>query len=588
MYSSQETEHTPTMPTLDAARYGPAYMRELTRSALIERVGWLVAAILCAAYVAEFAHLTSFPLQDLPNHLARGRVIADELFHHGAEFGSTYALHLMLVPYLLHDLLLAFSIELFGVAGGAAVFVSAVLLSLPLALLFYMHVTRVAPQARLLVFLLSLYLSTDWFFIMGFMAFRLALAFLIVLAALAQLLRRRWSGGLFAGYLAALVLGYSLHLTVPVFFAAILGVSGLVRIGCRTSSVKRELLLLAPVLTILAVHVAAGWETHSAANPPSTDYEWGTWHAKLRYLDYEFERFGSRPAKPMMLMLLACLVWPVRRDLRERAWKKPDVLEHLAIAVVFLGLYFLMPESLADYAYVDVRALSVVTLAGLLACLYMPAPDSRGRAFMTLPVLGLAAVLAGVNLVYLARHVGRNDAALTAYRDVIASVPRGAAVLPVYTQTRQGDVRPFLHAGSFLVLDRDAVIPYLFGADRGDPMKYFRYQHRPYMPDESWYVDEVRWNAARELSYKVRGRTYRWRFKYSKDDMEWTMMELAPVDWSRVACDYDFVLATLPLDPTLVEIPLHQVAANRVATLLAVDKRACRPSRMSDLRLRTP
>src|SRR5579872_2261253 len=322
MYSSHETDNRPTLPTL-----------ELSRSALIERGGWLLAAVLCAAYVAEFAHLRSFPLQDFPNHLARGRIIADALFHHGAQFGSTYALHLMLVPYLLHDLLLSLSIELFGVTGGAAVFVAGVLLSLPLALLFYMHVTRVAPQARLLVFLLSLYLATDWFFVMGFMAFRLALALLIVLAALAELLRRRWSRLLFATYLAVLVLGYSLHLTVPVFLAAMLGVSGVVRVWTRTSSIQRELLLFVPVVAIMALHVGAGWETHSAANPPSADYEWGTWQTKLRYLDYEFERFGSRPAKPMMLMLLFCLFWPVRSALRARAWAKPAVLEHLAIAV---------------------------------------------------------------------------------------------------------------------------------------------------------------------------------------------------------------------------------------------------------------
>jgi hypothetical protein len=585
MYSSQETDNH---PTLDAARYGVTRVRELSRSALIERAGWLVAAVLCAAYVAEFAHLRSFPLQDFPNHLARGRIIADALFHHGQQFGSTYALHLTLVPYLLHDLLLAVSIELFGVAGGAAVFASVVLLSLPLALLFYMQVTRVAPQARLLVFLISLYLSTDWFFIMGFMAFRLAVALLVVLAALTQVLRERWDGRAFVAYVLLLGVGYSVHLTVPVFLAGILGMTALVRLWRRTSTIQRELLLFLPIIAILAAHVGAGWEMHSAANPPSTDYEWGTWHTKLRNLDFEFERFGGHPAKPMMLMLFACLLWPVRRQLRTALFRRPAVLEHLAVALAFLTLYFVMPAALADSAYVDVRALPIVTLALLFGALYLADPGSSGRAFKTMPVLALAAALAIVNLAYLARHVERNDAAMSAYRDVAAAVPRGAAVLPIYTQSRQGTVRPFLHAGSFLVLDRDATIPYLFGADHGDPMKYFRYRHRPYMPAESWYVDEMRWNAGSDLTYKVRGQTYRWRFQYSKDEMEWTMMDLAPVDWSRVACDYDFLLATLPLDPTMVEVPTRTVARNAVAALLALDKNACRPSRMAAVRIRAP
>jgi hypothetical protein len=45
-----------------------------------------------------------------------------------------------------------------------------------------------------------------------------------------------------------------------------------------------------------------------------------------------------------------------------------------------------------------------------------------------------------------------------------------------------------------------------------------------------------------------------------------------------VACRYDFLLLTLPVDMSLIGIPTRPVSTNAVATLLAVDKSACRPN----------
>src|SRR5262249_41880965 len=52
--------------------------------ALDGKLGWAVALAIGAAYLILFARLTSFPLQDYPNHVARGVVMADLLFQHGA------------------------------------------------------------------------------------------------------------------------------------------------------------------------------------------------------------------------------------------------------------------------------------------------------------------------------------------------------------------------------------------------------------------------------------------------------------------------------------------------------------------------
>jgi hypothetical protein len=175
----------------DIGSFGPRRMNQT----MVHRLGWLAAALICTAYIASLFSLTSFPFQDYPNHLARGAVMADLLFENGARFGHSYDVALSPVPYVLHDLVLAGCIELFGIKTGGALFAALVFMSLPLALLFYLHVTQLAPRAKLFVFLISLYLSADGFFLMAFIGFRLALAEIIVSLALAEMLRRHWSRG---------------------------------------------------------------------------------------------------------------------------------------------------------------------------------------------------------------------------------------------------------------------------------------------------------------------------------------------------------------------------------------------------------
>jgi hypothetical protein len=220
--------------------------------------------------------------------------------------------------------------------------------------------------------------------------------------------------------------------------------------------------------------------------------------------------------------------------------------------------------------------------------LHLPPRSELGSAFNTRPVLAVALLLACVNFAYLVLHMNRNDAWLSRYRQVVAAVPSGAKVLPVYTQPSQMDVSPFLHAGSYVTLDRGAIIPYLFSGDRGDLMKYFRYRHRPYMPDESWYKYLEYWNTAKEATYEVGGRRYTWRFDYDRVEREWKPQELVPVDWNRVACEYDFLLVMVPFQEPFLEVRITPVAYNETAALLAVDKRTCHPDARSHGPVRLP
>ncbi len=530
-------------------------MRRLIK-ALGGKFGWIAAALSSIVYVVCIVRLTSFPMQDYANHVARADVMADLLFHHGSRFGQFFELHLVPVPYVLPDLILTSAVEVFGPAIGAGLFTGIVLLSLPCALLLYARVGNVAPRAWPFVFLLGLYLSTDWFFLMGFMAFRLSLALIVVSLAIAEMLRRVWSVPAYVTYIVVLISGFLTHLTALVFMGAALGASALVRLGFRTTTLRREIYLLTPLVLLFAWYFGVMAESHTSVD--SVSYNWATpgesryaFVTKIRYLRYEFVNFDWHLAIPVIVLFAACMLWPVH-DLKQRALRKPVVVEHLVLAVAFLGIYFVLPSEVHDTQYVDIRAVPMITLLLLFSCLRLPTEDSTGQVFGNWRALGLAALLAVVNLAYVMVPLASNDAWIRRYRAVVASIPKGVYVLPIHTETRQPHL---LWVASHVILDRDAVIPYLFGVNSGDPMTYFRYKRPRYAPNIQWYREQ---------------------FQGGPEAMN------SAVNWNRVACNYDFLLITMPFDAAFIHVPVVKVTSNDAAALLAIDKQACQAGAPSD------
>jgi hypothetical protein len=109
----------------------------------------------------------------------------------------------------------------------------------------------------------------------------------------------------------------------------------------------------------------------------------------------------------------------------------------------------------------------------------------------------------------------------------------------VATHGSEGHINPYLHANSYIAIDREGLMPYAFTADTANPEKYLRYVHKPYRPDETWY-----------LSRRPPG----------------------SVDWRSVVSDYDFVLATKPFDPRRMPLRTTTIAENGSAELLAINK----------------
>ena len=508
----------------------------LVRALTARQGGWTAATILAVAYVLTLASLSPLALQDYPVHLQNAITMADLIFHSGERFGGMFSYHFLFVPYLLGDFASAGLIEVMGQRAGSAVWISIVALSLPLALVFFMRATGIAAERRSLVFILGLYLATDWFFLMGFLSFRLGVALTIMNLALAIGLRKEWSTRAYLGYTALVTVGYLVHLTTIAFLSPALGVSGLLRLQRRTSNLRTEALLAAPLAALWAWHLSVGGYT-LADDPEESPYTWGGLSTKIRSLDFEFVRYHTRWDLAMMAGLAACLLLSVGRvrlpHLRDFA-----VLKMLVLVVTFVAIYMVLPMGYSEAWYVDVRALALASVCLVLALASLPAGTVWARVPCSALALALAAILVAMNLVYLERHLSRSGAWLREYRAVVTAIPVGAHVFPISTQPGEGNIAPNRHADAFVTIDREGLTPFAFTADNAGPEKYLRYVQRPYAPDQRWYLRHA-WES---------------------------------VDWQSVARDYDYVLIEKPFEGARIGLPTELVAENRTAALLAINK----------------
>ena len=484
-------------------------------------------------YVGVIAWFTPLVIQDYPNHLARALVMDDLIFHHGAQFGATYQYHFLFTPYVLGDLMLAALTALVGISAAGGVWAILTFLSLPMSLLAYLRARETSPDVTVLMLFISLYLSTDTFFIMGFTEFRLSVAVVFVALALMEILRKRWSWACYAGFVAVVIASYLTHLAATVFIGAAVGASAVWRL--RLVRITQDILLIAPVVAMIAWHELVAVHYRLPADLLNQVFIWGTPETKFRNLDWAFLRFNIYQELIVLVLLVAVLGFALRdrlfRDGLER--RGPQVFEPWAYAVVFLFLYVALPFAQSEASYIDVRTLALVPVFLILGLLNLP----RRATSTGTTVLFLAMALAAANLALLAFHFRKSSLWLAQYRAIVAKIPERSEVLPIFTGIRLRYLYIDLHAASFAVIDRHAQIPYLFSGDVGSPMKYFRYAHLPYAPVEFWYVE------ARDPG----------------------------VDWQRVRTTYQYALIMKPFDSARIPLQGRVVAQNDTAELLALD-----------------
>jgi hypothetical protein len=492
------------------------------------------------AYIIVFVWFSPLLLQDLPNHLARSLIMADLLYDHGQRFGQQFQFQLLFGPYLLGDLLSATLVQTVGLAATAVIWPTLAFLSLPAALFVYLRVKQASMELMLLMLLLSLYLSTDTFFTMGFFEFKLSLALVLLASALVELLRQQWRLAYFAAFVAVVVIAYLVHLIAVAFIAAMVVASALLR-RARGQSVRidREAYLLLPVVGMLGWHLASAAAHRHAMDEVTGELRWESARKKLVRLNWDFVRYSvlldRRQGMAFVTLILACV--SERPIFWRQALGDARVLEPALYAAMFIGFYFLFPFEYSEASYVDVRALPLAALFGTLALLSIPRWSHQPAQRVSAPAIGLAAAVACVNLLYLATNFHTQDQWLRQYRAVVAKIPERAAILPVYTLPRWGNVYVELHASSFALIDRQVMIPYLFSGDRGNPMKYFRYVNHPEAPREDWYPER-------------------------RDFL---------VDWNEVRQRYPYLLVTKPFDPSRIKLKTRTLTENNAAALLEVE-----------------
>lgn len=510
----------------------------LTSNAVgLTKLAWIGGLVALAAYCVLFILLSPVPVQDFPDHLARAVAMNDLLFHGGARFGGIFHFSMEWIPYVLGDLILTIGVALFGNTGGAAFWILLVFLSLPCAALFYLQVRGIDTAGRNLMLWLSLYLATDWFFLMGFLSYRVSIAMLIATLAVVELWRRKQTFGLFALYCAAVVLDYLMHLSPIIFLFAALGTTALLRLWQRSTRLSTEILLFVPLLGVAAWHVLIGSHYREPGDPVTSPWFWGTWASKFARVGSEFFHYSPLTDVVLVALLVACL-WARAGVPRWRDVRQPLVLELALLGGMFLAMFFALPLGYSEAFYVDTRPLPLASFFLIAACLALPRREPAVPSNREAIALSAAVLLAVGNFAYLTRHFLADQNWVAQYRDAVANIPEHSRVLPIYTRGGEGAVVPFLHVSGYISMDRAALEPYVFAGDNGNPMKYFRYKNRPYDPPETWYGDIPR----------------------------------DPVDWGRVARDYDYIAVTRPYDPGAIKLATHPVAETPSATVLAIDK----------------
>ena len=336
-------------------------------------------------------------------------MIADLLNHNGSEFGQEFSYHFLAVPYVAADLGLVSLMDLLGARCATAVWPVIAFLALPCGLYAYLRMRGTPNRSLLFMLLLSIYLSTDTTFMMGFLSYRLGVGLVFFALALAEPLHKQWSASGFIAFVAVIVLSYLTHFAAFVFIIAALGVSAMTRLTLQAAPLRREVILFVPLIGVAVWHALV--ENRLLPAQASTDpYMWGSVTLKFEHLLWDMIRYGSRWAFLMSAAFAAAiLVWG-----RNAWWRGAlldiRVLEPLLLTATFLAIYVALPSSYSAAGYVDVRTLAFPPIFAMVPVCSLreivPGTEQTARQFVL--AVALAGLLVIVNFAYLARHLHKD------------------------------------------------------------------------------------------------------------------------------------------------------------------------------------
>lgn len=484
------------------------------------RTSAIFLAAVGAAYVGLWLALDSLPLLDLPNHLARATILGDLWLDGGRRFGDAFEADLRLAPYILGDVLLAPLTHWLPADVAGRLWLVLLFVGLPLAVDAFLRAFGYRGWQRVAGAGIALFLATDWFFVVGFGAFRLGtIGALFALAAWRAAVDR--GGWNFAGFAGLVLACYLAHLASFVMLGVAAGVLTVLELARRRVTLRAAAALGAPFLALIVHYLTLG---HGEMQGVVTT---GSASEKVVRLAAQFVRFDARLDLVLVAALCGALLWSIRHSRAGDA----SARSFLLLAAVYVALYAVMPIGSGSVYDIDIRALPFAAMFGAFAALSRLDPDRPPPA----AAVAIVGVVLLVNLGYLAAHLVPENARAREYRSVVATLPAGAAFLPIVTVPAVGRTQPLLHAYAWATIERGAVAPYLFSATRGDSMIHFRYRRRGVEPGIFWYV--------------------------RNGD--------AP-DWRRVAHDYPLLVITEPVDMRRIGVAGQWRTRSPVASVFEV------------------
>ena len=426
--------------------------------ARLKRAGLLLLAI---APLAALPWLLSYwPSVDGPNHLALVHILG-RLGEPGDPFGPYLASELRVGSYSLYYWLMLGLGRVMDLHLADRLVQTAIIAGLPLSVLYL--VRRIAPERRHNV-LAIVPLATGWLVMLGFVNF--LLGFLLGLLALGTLWGRSggrvdpvappsWRARAAAGVLLLLA---SIAHPFPAFMiaAALLLLEGPALRFLRTWICIAS--VTGPAFALAGAPVVAGWlDGRGGPGLGQFDYLWVN-EVVLRSVENTVLTFSSWElllrGVPLVVLAAVALRCAARRSLRGS--ERDDGLARLVWGL--LALYLIVPDRLSSIAFISPR----FTLLFAVACALIASGGSAIGRRAAPVMVALVWIVASVQYAAMSGMDAR-------VRDIVAAgrhVPRGSTLLPLMFETNAGaaNLFPLLHAWGHVVIERDAVVPYLFAS----------------------------------------------------------------------------------------------------------------------------
>jgi hypothetical protein len=454
-------------------------------------------------------------------------VIADLLFHNGESFGRYFEFYWSASPYILVDIVTAAAIEIIGPQITAQLLSIFGTVLIPVSVVSCSRRLGLQECTALLAGLLVTPLAVDFTFAAGYLAFKYSTALSILSTGLLAEHLVKPSGRSLTKLGVAIVATFLAHLSGFVVFCFSLMALSLADIAARRTISKGVITAALIVVGIGLIHVYH----ESISTVPSSPYQFGTLSEKyyglissLAVTESAIEGYLNYAS----LALLALSAFLISRVTEETSRK-------VFLLILSAGAaYLVLPQSQPGFTYdTDMRALPYVFSFCAIGLAVVLDTHWRLQVFVGGTTFALAiAHLASIALPQLAQADR-----LASFRQACQAVPLHSRVFPIVTTKPVSGLVPFGHASAYALVDRDALVPYLFEGTHGSHMRHFRRRSRPdSLVPNMWYVRQNH----------------------------------VP-DWPTIARDFDHVLATRPVDTDRIGLCMTLVQETDAAVVFRID-----------------